>query len=193
MTWLKTGNAYKSQRGVFRFWGHQRWNFRKSKIFPTIGIFFWPNCATRYFFLKLGRVFQFPLKSYGHISHNYFFRFIRKKRRDFSENLRLINNNLKWNLTWNHSPKMVIWRMQRLRRQNIDVPRRIQHESINWKSLLRTRFSKDIVFSPTQYVFVDLLKRNLQFVPKGTPLTLRHQELVSLRFFTTGLFYITIA
>lgn len=59
--------------------------------------------------------------------------------------------------------------MQRLRRQNIDVPRRIQHESINWKSLLRTRFSKDIVFSPTQYVFVDLLKRNLQFEPKGPP------------------------
>lgn len=54
--------------------------------------FFSDQTATRYFFLKLGRVFQFPLKSYGHISHNYFFRFIRKKRRDFSENLRLINN-----------------------------------------------------------------------------------------------------
>lgn len=189
MTWLKTGNAYKSQRGVFRFWGHQRWNFRKSKIFPTIGIFFWPNCATRYFFLKLGRVFQFLLKSYGHISHNYFFRFIRKKRRDFSENLRLINN-ISREITrqkWSYDECNVY----------VDKILMFLGGSNTNQSTGRAYWERDfrkISFFPRHYTFLLICsKETSNSNQKDPPLYLRHQKLVSLRFFTTGLFYITIA
>lgn len=86
-------------------------------------------------------------------------------------------------------------RLQRRRRRNLGVPRRIQDRSNPLEGLNDNEiFERYRFFPATIFFIVDLLKDNLQFASRrNNPLTPLHQVLVSLRFYATGSFYITIA
>ncbi|XP_062585846.1 putative nuclease HARBI1 [Saccostrea cucullata] len=85
-------------------------------------------------------------------------------------------------------------RLQRRRRRTIRVPRRILDRSNPLEGLGDGEiFERYRFFPATIFFIVDMLKDNLAFTNlRNNPLTPLHQVLVSLRFFATGSFYITI-
>lgn len=148
-------------------------------------------------FLKLKLVFEFFSKIWDFSKTSgppmFFFRLRWEKKIEISQkSLRLVNSDLKENLTWIHSSKMAgTRRLQHRRRRNLGVPWRIQDrfnplEGLNDNEMFeRYRF-----FHATIFFIVDSLKDNQFTSRRNNPFAPFHQVLVSLKFYATVPFYI---